>query len=409
MAAGDLFECLAAGKYAGMSGSASRLFFPFHPLDAIRSLMISDGVATEIPAAGLDVLSPEDELLWCCARVSPSPEAVETIRQRARGPLDWDRVFQLSWWHRIRPLTYRHLCEHAPDQIPAPIVERFIEQTSELSDRGRRLVAGLHDVAAIFEQAKTRLLFFKGPALAIDAYGDVGLRECGDLDLLLHRDDFPQAASLLKSHGFRSAWERPPSEALRRVFACEFDRRGVQLDVHWDLAPGWLRYRVDFDSFWEAGVPISSGGHYARKMRPEDLLIVLCVHGAKHWWERLRWIADIAELVNRGQIRDWDRVAAASNRAHSRRSVQLGLWLAHRLLDADIPPSVAERWVQDKRTQRLGMHVVRWLGQAEQAAASRNLRERFSFRMGLCERWRDRAPQIWHYLRERPSRRSGGE
>ena len=29
----------------------------------------------------------------------------------------------------------------------------------------------------------------------------------------------------------------------------------------------------------------------------EDELVLICVHGAKHFWERLMWTADIAAMV----------------------------------------------------------------------------------------------------------------
>ncbi len=345
-----------------------------------------------------------DEMLRYCGRVSPSIEAVAGIKRLAAGPLDWELLFERSWWHRIRPLTYRHLRRHAPGVLPPAVNDRFIEQTTELAERNQRLLQALHEVASYFAEAGIRVLVFKGPTLALDAYGDLSLRECGDLDLLLHRHDFPRAAELLEAHRFQSSWGQSAEEAVQQVFACEYNRDGVQLDVHWDLAPGWLNYQIDFDQYWEAGSPAVEDSHFVRKIRPEDSIVVLSVHGAKHWWERLRWIGDIAELVNSGQVEDWDRVEVQSSRSHSRRSVELGLWLARHLLDAALPDDVARRIDRRGDIGRMGRQVVVWLSQAEQAARERSFRERFSFRMALCERWRDRGPQIWRYLRERPAR-----
>ncbi len=354
----------------------------------------------------LVALAPEDELLLCCARVSPSAEAIEAIERLTQGPLDWERLFERSWWHRVRPLTFRHLGAHAVGAIPAAVRQQFIEHTTELAQRNRRLFHALQEVGTTFEQSGLRLLVFKGPTLAIDAYGDLSFRECGDLDLLLHPGDVLRATALLESIGFRRSRSESLEELLHGAFACEFDRSGVQLDIHWDLAPGWLNYRIDFDALWESGASLVDGSHFARKMAPEVLLVVLSVHGAKHWWERLRWIVDIAELVSSGQVRDWDRVAVEAERAHSRRSVSLGLWLAHRLLDARLPREVERRLDRERGMRRLGRQVAQWLALADRAAAYRSLPARFSFRMGLCERWRDRLPQIWRYLRERPSRKS---
>ena len=345
----------------------------------------------------------EDELLKCCCRVSPGPEVLARIGKLVQEPLDWSLVAERSWWHRIRPLTCKYLNSQPSGLVPDDVLQDLGEHVTELSERNQRLLNGLHDVAAIFEEAKLRLLVFKGPALAIDAYGDLSLRECGDLDLLLHRDDFEPAAKLLESHGFKCCWDRAEGATVRQVFACEFDRDGVRLDVHWDLAPGWFNYKVDFDQFCDAGVPLTPQSHFVKKIRPEDSIVVLCIHGAKHWWERLRWIGDIAELINSGQIKDWNRVEAEAAKAHSRRSVFLGLWLAGNLLGAKLPAEVRQKLERQKYVRKLGTQIAAWLTYAEGAAEERSLKDRFLFRMGLCERWRDRVPQIWHYLRARPS------
>ena len=180
----------------------------------------------------------------------------------------------------------------------------------------------------MFEAASVSALVFKGPTLAQDAYGDLCLRECGDLDLLITSDEFPQVEEMLRAHGFKSWWDR--EQGNRQVFACEFERNGATLDVHWHLAPDWLNYRIDFQDLWTGGQPLLENGDRFRKLRAEDAISVLCIHGTKHWWERLRWICDVAELVNSGMITDWDRVEATAAETRSTRSVYLGLWLSPR-------------------------------------------------------------------------------
>src|SRR5260370_21691197 len=44
----------------------------------------------------------------------------------------------------------------------------------------------------------------------------------------------------------------------------------------------------------------------------EDELILICVHGAKHFWERLMWIADVAGLNSPRSAMVWARVVAAA-------------------------------------------------------------------------------------------------
>ena len=128
------------------------------------------------------------------------------------------------------------------------------------------------------------------------------------------------------------------------------------------------------------------------------------MHGSRHWWERLRWICDIAELVNSGCIADWDRVEATATEGRCHRSVCLGLWLAGDLLGARLPPDIRKKLDGSPVIKRLAAQVGVWLGNAEHAAELRKLPDRFLFRMRLCDRLRDRLPQLAHYLMARPSR-----
>jgi hypothetical protein len=259
-------------------------------------------------------------------------------------------------------------------------------------------------VSELFEQSSLRMLVFKGPTLALDAYGDLGLRECGDLDMLIRPHDFPRVKELLIANGFACLWDQIASERKRQLFACEFQRDGVELDMHWDLAPGWHNYSVNFDLLWEQGHPFEATCQFTRKLRPEDAIDVLCMHGTRHWWERLRWICDIAELINSGCITDWDRVAATATKRRFHRSVWLGLWLASDLLDAELPPEIQSKLERSDDVKQLAAQVGVWLANAERAAEVRRLPDRFLFRMRLCERWRDRLPQLAHYLVTIPSR-----
>ena len=162
----------------------------------------------------------EDELLRCCARVSQGPEASARVQELVRQPLDWATVVKRSWWHRIRPFTYTHLRAQPGGVVPDEVLQELAGQANETAaERNQRLWDTLHEVSALFEDAELRLLLFKGPTLTLDAYGDLNLRECGDLDLLLHRDDLARAAELLKtdfSHG-KSYRRRLHDRKRRRV------------------------------------------------------------------------------------------------------------------------------------------------------------------------------------------------
>ena len=342
------------------------------------------------------LMRAEDELLVCCARRSLDAKTQARISQLIQEPLDWPTVLSGGWWHRMRPLLHRHLSSQPVGRIPDEFLEELANHATELAVRNLRLSSALENIVAMFEDRQLRMCVFKGPTLSEDAYGDLSLRECGDLDLLVHPDDILDVKNMLIAYGFTSAWDQ--AEHRRQAFACEFRRQDVELDVHWGLAPGWFNYRIDFDRLWASGMGLSSDTTLARKLCPEDTIVVLCIHGTKHWWGRLKWICDIAELINSNPEMDWNRMYSSADTANARRAVDLGLRLASDLLSAKLPESMRQDLNRCQMTQRLASQVVTWLAHGERAAEQRHLRERFLFRLRLCERVRDRLPQLLHYL-----------
>ena len=57
-------------------------------------------------------------------------------------------------------------------------------------------------------------------------------------------------------------------------------------------------------------------------------MVLLCIHGTKHEWRRIGWIADIAELLRANPRIAWDDVLAFAAEAGVSRMVRLGVLLA---------------------------------------------------------------------------------
>ena len=134
-------------------------------------------------------------------------------------------------------------------------------------------------------------------------------------------------------------------------------------------------------------------------MSPDDLLLVLCVHGAKHQFEMLKWVCDVAECLRaqRDAI-DWARLHERSAALHAGRMVGLGLGLAHELLGAPLPADVARRI----RADRLLASLVRERRETlfgESAGSSSSL-PRLVFYLRAKDGWRDQARFCATYARQ---------
>ena len=96
-------------------------------------------------------------------------------------------------------------------------------------------------------------------------------------------------------------------------------------------------------------------------MSAEDLLVVLCMHGSKHSWERLAWICDIAEMVRANPALRWNEIICRSTALHINRAVLLGLDLANNLLDAPLPEQVCSTIQDDRGVRRVSSLIQKRL------------------------------------------------
>jgi hypothetical protein len=101
-------------------------------------------------------------------------------------------------------------------------------------------------------------------------------------------------------------------------------------------------------------------GHDVPALSTEDELILICIHGAKHFWERLMWIADVAALVSRQTI-DWDRVMAATRQVQAERMLSVALLLAINIFGSSLPAQAVDELRTDKAAAHMAAQIARRL------------------------------------------------
>jgi hypothetical protein len=129
-----------------------------------------------------------------------------------------------------------------------------------------------------------------------------------------------------------------------------------------------------------------------RTLCAQDLLLVLCVHAAKHVWVQLSWLCDIAQLAKSPQL-DWNAIQDDARHLGIERIVSLNLLLAHKLLGAPLPPRIQKRLRDDPPTTLLADEMQRIIERSTHYNTESI--PYFRLMMRLRERWRDRAHFLW--------------
>jgi hypothetical protein len=116
----------------------------------------------------------------------------------------------------------------------------------------------------------------------------------------------------------------------------------ITIDLNWRVVPrAWLLPDLS-ESAWNRLGSLSVGGVGLAWLAPEDLLFLLCLHGCKHKWERLKWIFDVAELVRVYGSLNWHELMDYARRTGSERMVGVSLFLASDLLGASLPTALLD-------------------------------------------------------------------
>ncbi len=306
-------------------------------------------------------LAPEAELLVWCARTAVSDDLKARIREKAQESLDWPLVLELADYHGVVPLLYRNLSALSPDLVPAELLTRLRQKAQVGALLNRTLAKELVALCDAFQARGVPVIPIKGATLAVVAYGDLALRDFTDLDLLVPQAAIAESQAVLRSQGYeRRAASEGPGEINHNEgpYHVYIKKRALsRVDLQWVMAHQHFAFRLDRPEFWARRVAVSFENQTVPGLAPEDLLIVLCVHGSKHAWEHLKWVCDVAELIRSHPELDWNQIFVQVSTWRCRRMLYLGLAVAHLLLSAPLPAAVRERLEADGEVMALARRM----------------------------------------------------
>jgi len=233
--------------------------------------------------------------------------------------IDWARFHRLVRFHRVQGLAWNAL-EPLADLIPTSIREALADDAREHIAANLQIALESARLLGAFRSAGMPLLFVKGLTVGALVYRNPLLKTGWDVDVLVPANRLSQAAQVLRSQGYRLALPKADAQLARwhRTHKDSLWRR-AEPDLHVELHP-----RLVDNASILPGIGIDSPtqdvevvpGVILPTLAPDELFAYLCVHGASSAWFRLKWIADLAGLVN--------GMAPDSLDALYRRSQQLG-------------------------------------------------------------------------------------
>ena len=328
------------------------------------------------------LLSPEWKLLLLAARTNLTPEQTEGIRELVRSGIDWELTARMAARHNLLPLLYLNLKKNCWDELPTEIAEALTGFFITIEAKNLFLCSALELILDKFEAQGINAVPFKGPALALSAYRNIAARGFADLDILIDREDLKNACAFLKANSYRPELDLDPEQLS--AFACHednlafYNEDGVNIELHWELSGLYLAKPVSLRELQPSLTTIRLTEREAPYLPADIQLVYLCVHGAKHMWERIEWLSGIHELTRSMPENEWPAALELAGSWQSRRMFLLGLSLCRELLDTKLPELIMKEIQSDPRLPELSRQIKHQIFQGRPDDPSGELEKRFS-------------------------------
>lgn len=304
--------------------------------------------------------------------------------RRAMGALadagiDWDAVVSGARRHRVAARVLAGLKASDTTPMPAWVLADLQQQAFAAARRSLLQVAEVARLQRAFEAEGLRVLFLKGVVLAAALHGDATRCDARDIDLLAGPDQLAGAAELITRLGYRrhepGRSPRQTAEYRRRIKDIEFQHvlTRAPLELHHRLTDNPHLLPAEFARLWDERESVRVGDATVPTLPRSMLPLYLCVHGAGHAWERLRWLVDFAASVKSrdgvdAALRHAEAAGLETPMLHALALAQD--WLA--LPVADAPLARARASIPLRRLDRLLAHL--YAGAAWHALPERGTR-----------------------------------
>ncbi|KOP22756.1 hypothetical protein AMR41_30275 [Hapalosiphon sp. MRB220] len=351
-------------------------------------------------------VSPEMQLLLCCASTQIDAAKTEQIKSLIQqADLDWQKITSSAWKHGLMPLLYTNLNAIAPDTIPKDVLNQLRNLFYTNAQRSLMLTGELVQLLRLLQENGISAVPYKGPVLANLLYGNIGLRQFCDLDILVQQQDVLKFKTLLMSRGYRPKVQLTEAEEInylkdksKHTYNFINDSKGIMVEIHWRITPRYTS-AIEVKYVWENLHSSSLGGMEIYTFSSEDWLLLLTNHASRHRWEKLSWLTDIAELLRQNPEIDWEKLMQKANDFDCRRMLFLGFFLTHQLIGINLPTEIINKITNDQKVAKLASEIC--LDILNQTNNNQKFMQNTRYHIQVRERWQNKILYLelfWRWL-----------
>ena len=304
-------------------------------------------------------LTPEQKILFWSIRVDQTRD--DRVRELLTSELNWSKLRQSALSQGVLPILYTRVKALGADSVPPEEMEHLKSIYVANGRRNLRLVRMLLRVIDLFSKHRIQYIPLKGPTLADRLYGNVYLRHFADLDVLIQKEDFSRCYEILMEAGFCPDFpvdRKQQNWLLRSDTEHTFNSAGDILEIHWAIAEKGVQQPLKTDQFLEQLLPVEFYGQPIYELSPENLLLMLCIHGTKHHWANLCWIADLGRFTQVYSHLDWSGILDKATQYGFYKIVCNSLYLSDLMCGVNFPQNVQDRYREAPDIEQFAVETI---------------------------------------------------
>jgi hypothetical protein len=248
-------------------------------------------------------LLPEERLLLTLCRLQFTEEQKKEIGELMKQVTDWDKFVTLSNEHGIIALSWYNITETGnKDFIPPIFLEKMNSGYLKSLTRNTCIFELLNEVLGLASKKNIKVVLLKGLVLEKSVYGDKGLRQMNDLDILVRQEDAMNLRKILIKNGFEPF---PMVSPLHQMMASYLNhlpamyKNGLSVEIHYKLFNE--NDNLLTSEFFDKSVPSGLSSYIAFIPQPQLHFLYLVKHLAEHEAggdSQLRLYTDMAVMLD---------------------------------------------------------------------------------------------------------------
>jgi Uncharacterised nucleotidyltransferase len=329
-------------------------------------------------------LTPEWALLIEIARPNQDPGRLSEL---ATGVANWPNFLLLAEQHGLLPLFLRKLKDLPENLIPPEICLELRGKNRAHTLFALSLSAELFRVLDRFAAANIEIAVIKGPVLSMRCYGDPALRQYTDIDLIVRTRDVQRSTEMMLELGYqpRVSLQAITNRKIPGEYVFRRPATSLLVEFHTEHTFRYHPRRLPVEKVFARRTRVDMDHRQVPALSVEDELVLICIHAAKHMWERLGWVADVAALLRNSPDLKWERAVSAAEEVGAQRMLRVATLLAAKLLELPISAEMTEYAESDAAAARLASKIAARLPQGNPIGAGvlRRAAFRVKMRVGL--------------------------